>query len=107
MLYPLEGILLLCLCAVISDADCWVEVALYGQQRLTFLRCFLPFRHGVPSRDQLALVFAEVAAVSEVTNGSHLPARLLARVRHGFEAPVLRAGVGPDRMAAQKCVFTQ
>ena len=52
VLYPLEEILLLCLCAVISGADCWVEVALYGQQRLTFLRRFLPFRHGVPSHDQ-------------------------------------------------------
>ena len=30
VLYPLEEILLLCLCAVISGADCWVEVALYG-----------------------------------------------------------------------------
>lgn len=28
VLYPLEEILLLCLCAVISGADCWVEVAL-------------------------------------------------------------------------------
>ena len=60
VLYPLEEILLLCLCAVISGADCWVEVALYGQQRLTFLRRFLPFRHGVPSHDQLGIVFARL-----------------------------------------------
>ena len=51
VLYPLEEILLLCLCAVISGADCWGEVALYGQQRLAFLRRFLLFRHGVPSHD--------------------------------------------------------
>lgn len=62
VLYPLEEILLLCLCAVISGADCWVEVALYGQQRLTFLRRFLPFRHGVPSHDQLGIVFARLDA---------------------------------------------
>ena len=62
MLYPLEEILLLCLCAVISGADCWVEVALYGQQRLAFLRRFLPFKHGVPSHDQLGIVFARLDA---------------------------------------------
>ena len=62
VLYPLEEILLLCLCAVISGADCWVEVALYGQQRLAFLRRFLPFKHGVPSHDQLGLVFARLDA---------------------------------------------
>lgn len=62
VLYPLEEILLLCLCAVLSGADCWVEVALYGQQRLTFLRRFLPFRHGVPSHDQLGIVFARLDA---------------------------------------------
>ena len=62
VLYPLEEILLLCLCAVISGADCWVEVALYGQQRLAFLRRFLPFKHGVPSHDQLGIVFARLDA---------------------------------------------
>lgn len=62
VLYPLEEILLLCLCAVISGADCWVEVALYGQQRLTFLRRFLPFSHGTPSHDQLGILFAKLDA---------------------------------------------
>ena len=62
VLYPLEEILLLCLCAVISGADSWVEVALHGQQRLAFLRRFLPFKHGVPSHDQLGIVFARLDA---------------------------------------------
>ena len=62
ILYPLEEILLLCLCAVISGADCWVEVALYGRQRLAFLRRFLPFKHGTPSHDQLGIVFARLDA---------------------------------------------
>ncbi len=62
VLYPLEEILLLCLCAVLSGADCWVDVALYGRQRLAFLRRFLPFKHGVPSHDQLGIVFAKLDA---------------------------------------------
>ena len=58
VMYPLQEILLLCLCAVLSGADCWVEVALYGQQRLAFLRRFLPFKQGVPSHDQLGIGYA-------------------------------------------------
>ena len=53
VLYPLPEILLLCLCAVLGGADSWVDVALYGQHKLEFLRRLLPFAHGVPSHDQL------------------------------------------------------
>ena len=62
VLYPLPEILLLCLCAVLSGCDNWVEVALYGQHKLAFLRRFLPFKHGVPSHDQLGNVFARLDA---------------------------------------------
>ena len=37
----------------------WVEVALYGQRKLGFLRRFFPL-HGVPSHDQLGNVFARL-----------------------------------------------
>ena len=62
VLYPLPEILLLCLCAVLGGADSWVEVALYGQRKLGFLRRLLPFAHGVPSHDQLGNVFARLDA---------------------------------------------
>ena len=64
VLYPLPEILLLCLCAVLGGADSWVEVALYGQHKLGFLRRLLPFAHGVPSHDQLGNVFARLATRS-------------------------------------------
>lgn len=57
-IYPLEEILLLVLCAVLSGADDWVAIALYGEQKLTFLRRFLPYEHGTPSHDQLGKLFA-------------------------------------------------
>ena len=60
VLYPLPEILLLCLCAVLGGADSWVDVALYGQHKLGFLRRLLPFAHGVPSHDQLGNVFARL-----------------------------------------------
>ena len=38
VLYPLSEILLLCLCAVISGAEGWQDIALYGRSKLDFLR---------------------------------------------------------------------
>lgn len=58
VVYPLDEILFLSLCAVLSGADSWVEVAAYGERKLAFLRRFLPFASGTPSHDQLGIVFA-------------------------------------------------
>lgn len=57
VLYPLDEVLLLTLCAVLCGADGWVSVALFGEQKLSFLRRYLPFAHGTPSHDQLGLIF--------------------------------------------------
>jgi len=58
VVYPLDEILLLTLCAVVSGAEGWVGVALFGERKLDFLRRLLPFSDGTPSHDQLGLVFA-------------------------------------------------
>ncbi len=58
VVYPLDEILFLSLCAVLSGADSWVEVAAYGERKLAFLRRFLSFAAGTPSHDQLGIVFA-------------------------------------------------
>lgn len=62
VLYPLEEVLLLTLCAVLCGADGWVSVALFGRQKITFLRRFLPFANGTPSHDQLGLIFGALDA---------------------------------------------
>jgi hypothetical protein len=54
-LYPLEEILLLCICAVVSGADGWEAIAAFGRSKLLWLRQFLPFANGVPSPDCPAL----------------------------------------------------
>src|SRR3954453_7856083 len=58
VLYPLPEILLLLLCATLAGADDFVEVALWGDEHLAFLRRFLPCEHGVPSHDTLGEVVA-------------------------------------------------
>lgn len=62
VLYPLGEVLLVTLCAVLCGADGWVSVALFGRQKLAFLRRFLPFANGTPSHDQLGLIFGALDA---------------------------------------------
>ena len=64
VLYPLDEVLLLTLCAVLCGADGWVSVALFGEQKLTFLRRYLPFANGTPSHDQLGLIFGALDAAA-------------------------------------------
>ena len=60
ILYPLNEIFLLVLCAVISGADGWASIALYGCKKISLLRRFLPYEHGTPSHDQLGILFSRL-----------------------------------------------
>ena len=60
VLYPLPEVLLLVLCATLSGMEDFVEIRLWGEQRLDFLRRFLPYERGIPAHDTL----------NDVTTGS-------------------------------------
>ena len=60
VLYPLPEILRLLLCATIAGADDFVEIALWGDEHLDFLRRFLPYQRGIPSHDVLCEVIAAI-----------------------------------------------
>lgn len=60
VLYPLPEILLLLLCATISGADDFVEMTLWGDEKLGFLRRFQPYARGIPSHDTLCDVIAAI-----------------------------------------------
>ena len=53
VLYPLRELLLLVLCATLAGMEDFVEIKLWGDQRLDFLRRFYPYERGVPSHDTL------------------------------------------------------
>lgn len=57
-LYPLEEILFLCISAVVSGMDDWTSITMFGHLKLTWLRQYLPYKHGIPSHDVLGKVFA-------------------------------------------------
>ena len=60
IVYPLNEIFLLVVCAVISGAQDWVSIALYGRKKLDLLRRFLPFEDATPSHDQLGILFSRL-----------------------------------------------
>ncbi len=53
VLYPLPEILLLVLCATLCGMEDFVEIRLWGEERLDFLRRFLPYERGLPAHDTL------------------------------------------------------
>ena len=57
VLYPLDEILLLCLCGVVSGCESFVDIVEYGAEKLKFLRRLADFEHGIPSHDTLSTVF--------------------------------------------------
>ena len=63
VIYPLDEVLLLCLLAVLAGAETLVDIALFGEKKLSLLRRFRPFRDGTPSHDQLGDIFATLDAV--------------------------------------------
>src|SRR5512139_3737918 len=80
--HQLLDILVIAICAVICGADDWVEVELFGNAKLAWLRTFLDLPNGIPSHDTFGRVFgrlnseqfqqcflAWIQAVSEITHG--------------------------------------
>lgn len=53
VVYPLEEILLVVLCATLAGADDFVEVTEWAHNHLSFLRGLRPFARGIPSHDRL------------------------------------------------------
>jgi predicted transposase YbfD/YdcC len=56
--HQLLDIIAIAICATLSGADTWVDVAAYGRAKETWLRTFLQLPHGIPSHDTFARVFA-------------------------------------------------
>src|SRR3954471_17121431 len=50
-------ILVIAVCAVIACAESWDDIALYGRNKLSWLRSFLSLANGIPSHDTFRRVF--------------------------------------------------
>lgn len=54
----LIDIVIIAVCAVISGAETWVDIALYGYSKEKWLRTFLALDSGIPSHDTFRRVFS-------------------------------------------------
>jgi predicted transposase YbfD/YdcC len=54
----LSDLVAIAVCAVVCGADSWVDVALFGRSKETWLRTFLHLPHGIPSHDTFGRVFS-------------------------------------------------
>ena len=55
--HRLIDILVIAVCAVIACAESWDDIALYGRNKLGWLRSFLSLANGIPSHDTFRRVF--------------------------------------------------
>ena len=86
VLYPLPEILLLVLAATLAGADDFVEIQTWGEERLDFLRRFLPFTNGIPSHDTLNALDPELfkrCFVARPTPLASVPAGMEPQARLG------------------------
>ena len=58
--YPLAEILFLVISAVISGANGWTSIELFGKTKLEWLRQYFPYKYGIPSHDILGELFARL-----------------------------------------------
>jgi predicted transposase YbfD/YdcC len=55
--HRLIDILVIAVCAVIACAESWDDIALYGRNKVSWLRSFLRLANGIPSHDTFRRVF--------------------------------------------------
>jgi predicted transposase YbfD/YdcC len=80
--HKLLDIILIAICGVICGADSWVDIELFGKNKLEWLKTFLELSNGIPSHDTFGRVFAAICpeefeksfmewvqAINELTQG--------------------------------------
>ena len=58
--HPLSEVLLLVVCGTMADCDDYDHIAAWGEAHLDFLRCHLPYAHGVPGGRWLTILMNRI-----------------------------------------------
>ena len=81
-LHQLLDIMVIAICAVICGADTWVDVELFGNSKVNWLKGFLELPNGIPSHDTFGRVFGLLDPV-EFQAGFMRWVQAVAQVTHG------------------------
>jgi len=108
-LHVLSDILTIAICAIICDADGWVDVENYGVSKYAWLTTFLALPNGIPSHDTFGRVFARIDPIQfqhcfirwmreiyRVTHGEVVPIDGKT-LRHSFDTEI---GLSPIHMVS-------
>lgn len=57
VLYPLDEVVFIALCAMLCDQDSFTDMEVFGQSQEEWLRTILPLKHGAPTHDVFRNVF--------------------------------------------------
>lgn len=57
-LYSANEIFLVVICGLICGTESWRDFVIFGNEKLEFLREYLPFSHGIPSKNTFSRFFA-------------------------------------------------
>lgn len=58
--HNLFDLVVVALCGTLAGADAWTDIERFGNERLDWLRTFLPLAEGIPSHDTFGRVFARL-----------------------------------------------
>lgn len=58
--HKLFDIILLTISAVVSGAEGWEDIEMFGEERLDWLRLYGDFEHGIPGHDTIARVISRI-----------------------------------------------
>ena len=58
--YPLNEIIFLTICSVVSGFSQWDEIADFGEEKIFWLRKHLPYENGIPSHDTINRVMGMI-----------------------------------------------
>jgi predicted transposase YbfD/YdcC len=72
--HELFDLVVVALCATLAGSDTWADIERFGNERLAWLRTFLPLVNGIPSHDTFGRVFSRLD-----------PAKLVACIQHWLE----------------------
>ena len=59
--HDLAELLTVAVCAVLSGVDDFVDIELWGEAKIDWLRGFMKLEHGIPSHDTIGRVFGMIA----------------------------------------------
>lgn len=107
--HSLSEILVIALCAVLSGADDFEEIAEYGREKEAFLRNFLQLPRGIPSHDTFRRVFQNIdTKVFEQCLRRHSEAVLaeLEAYQINIDGKVLRATGKRGKKTAAICIVS-